>query len=278
MDGVPKSIDGLEHTVKYNGFKGIELQLPSLCRHGNGHVISDDVKGHLVHHLRNYRIHLSRHNGRPILLFWKIDLMETSSWAGGHEPQVIGDFGQGHGTSFHRAGNCHKGVQILGGINQVKGLHQLHAADLCQIWNNASQINRIGIEAGSHCSSSHIQGPHFIHGFVHPVDIPHNGHRIGFEFLPQADGHGVLHLGAAHFQHVVKLLCFLAQRLVQPAKFLLRSGKKPQGSHFSGCGNDIVGRLAAVDMVIGIDNAVISFFPSQNFDGTVGNHLIGVHI
>ena len=42
----------------------IELQLTGFGCHGDGYVVADDFKAHLVHHFRDHRIDLARHDGR----------------------------------------------------------------------------------------------------------------------------------------------------------------------------------------------------------------------
>ena len=71
---------------------------------------------------------------------------------------------------------------------------------------------------------------------------------------------------------------FLFQSFVKPQKLLFQIAQKPQGGHFAGCGNHIICGLPAVYIVIGMDNMVIAFFASQDFDGTVGNYFVCIHI
>ena len=50
------------------------------------------------------------------------------------------------------------------------------------------------------------------------------------------------------------------------------------GSELCRSGDHIIGRLGAVDMVIGMDHGIITFLSSHEFDRTVSNDLVGVHI
>ena len=80
-DRIGQSVDGLEHTVENNGLKGIQLQLSGFRRHGDGQVISNDVKGNLVYHLRYDGIDLARHDGRSVLPDRKIDFIKACFWS-----------------------------------------------------------------------------------------------------------------------------------------------------------------------------------------------------
>ena len=91
--GVSQGIDGLEQAVEDDRLESVQLQLACLSSHGDGHVISDDIEGNLVHYLRNNRVYLARHDGRTILLCRKVNLMEAGAGTGGHEAKVIGNLG-----------------------------------------------------------------------------------------------------------------------------------------------------------------------------------------
>lgn len=89
-----------------------------------GHVITDDVKGHLVYHLGDNGVYLTRHDGRTVLFCRQIDLAETGSGAGGHQSEIVGDLGKRHGTGLDSSGYCYEGIQVLGSIDKVKSLYK----------------------------------------------------------------------------------------------------------------------------------------------------------
>jgi len=107
----------LEHAIEDDGFKSIQFQLSCFRCHGNGHIITDNIKSHLVYHFRDNRVYLTRHNGRTILLCRQIDLTETGFGSGRHQSQVIGNLGQCYRTGFDGTGNCHKRIQVLCGVD-----------------------------------------------------------------------------------------------------------------------------------------------------------------
>ena len=51
----------------------------------------------------------------------------------------------------------------------------------------------------------------------------------------------------------------------------LQSGQMDRG------GNDVITGLAAIDMVIGVHRFVAAF-TSENFGGTIGDDLVGIHV
>ena len=101
---------------------------------------------------------------------------------------------------------------------------------------------------------------------------------VAAEFLAEPDGRGVLQMGAANFEHVVKFLRLALQRLLQSGQ---RRDQPPfhrlQRGQMDGRGNDVVARLPAVDVVVGM-NQFFAAFAAEQLDGPVGDHLIGVHV
>ena len=77
---------------------------------------------------------------------------------------------------------------------------------------------------------------------------------------------------------MIKLLRFSGKRVLQPEKLFFQILKELQRGHLSGGGNDVIGGLAAVHMVIGVYDGVIAFLSSAEFNGAIGDYLIGVHV
>ena len=77
---------------------------------------------------------------------------------------------------------------------------------------------------------------------------------VAAEFLAQPDGHGVLQMGAADLDDVRELLRLLEQRhvqLVQCRDQFVRDTVKR--CDVDGGGDDVVARLAAVDVIVRVD-------------------------
>lgn len=77
VHGVGQRADRLEQAVEDDRLKGVELELPALGGHGDGHVVADDEERHLIDDLRNDRVHLARHDRRAVLPRREIDLAEA---------------------------------------------------------------------------------------------------------------------------------------------------------------------------------------------------------
>ena len=124
----------------------------------------------------------------------------------------------------------------------------------------------------------HVQAAHLVLGPLEAGDVPADGLAVCPELLPQADGHRVLHLSAPHLQHVVKLLRLALQSLAQPLQLDLSPHQQLEHRHLPCRGEHVVGGLAAVDMVVGVDQAVVPLLAPQQLNGPVGDDLVGVHV
>ena len=106
--------------------------------------------------------------------------------------------------------------------------------------------------------------------------IQHRGEAI--ESLAQSHGHGVLQLGTSHLQHVLELLAFLAESGDESAEVLQETEMAEVHTDMYGGGISVVGGLRAVHMVIGGAELVFASLVAHDFEGAVGNHLVGIHI
>ena len=86
------------------------------------------------------------------------------------------------------------------------------------------------------------------------------------------------YLGAAHLDHMVEFLCLIGQGQLQALQLQPQLHEQADRCHLSRSGDHIVCRLTKIDIIIGMDDAVISLLPSQKLDRTVGDHFIGVQL
>ena len=77
---------------------------------------------------------------------------------------------------------------------------------------------------------------------------------------------------------MVKFLRLLGKCGVEAKQLLLQILQQTKGSHLACSGDDVVGGLAAVYMVVGMYDGVIALLAAQKLDGAVGDDLIGIHI
>ncbi len=98
------------------------------------------------------------------------------------------------------------------------------------------------------------------------------------EFLAERHRHGVLQVGAAHFQDLVELFALREERLLQSPQ-CVHINVEPQDQREAERRRiDVVGRLAEVDMVVGIDELILALLVAERFQRKVRDHLVRVHV
>ena len=70
----------------------------------------------------------------------------------------------------------------------------------------------------------------------------------------------------------------MLQGLAQPLQLDLGPHQQLEHRHLPRRGEHVVGGLAAVDMVVGVDQGVVPLLAPQQLNGPVGDDLIGVHV
>ena len=134
------------------------------------------------------------------------------------------------------------------------------------------------VEAGSDGRSTHVD-------FVQEHHIASQiGHFLlqvvgkGVKLLSRCHGHGVLQLGASHLYHVAELIALGPEG----GDELLQAGHErlvhTDDGVADGCGVGIVGGLSAVHVVVGGAVGVVAALMPHQFECTVGNDLVGVHV
>ena len=101
---------------------------------------------------------------------------------------------------------------------------------------------------------------------------------ITAEFLAEANRCRIHQMGATDLHHFVEFPGFGCQGLVQSCNAGNRWCLEAfQGRHMDSRRDHIVAGLADIDMIVGVDRAATTG-AAQQFDGTVGDDLIGVHV
>ncbi len=104
-----------------------------------------------------------------------------------------------------------------------------------------------------------------------------NGFGIGAKLLTQAHRYGILQMGAAGFNHIIKLDGFGLQGSAQILQHSQQFIQPPKAAQPQCGGNHIVGGLRHVDVVIGMDS-VLAQLPTQDLSGPVGDDFVDIHI
>src|SRR5690606_14343374 len=130
-----------------------------------------------------------------------------------------------------------------------------------------------GVDAGAHRGAAERELGEPRQGGLDPGDaVAHLG-GVAAELLPQGDRGGVHEVGAAGLDDVGELLGLAFQGAgegVERGQQVADHGGG--GGDVDGGGEDVVGRLRGVDVVVRVHR------PAQDRAGDVGDDLVGVHV
>ncbi len=135
-----------------------------------------------------------------------------------------------------------------------------------------------GVDARAHRRAAQGQFAQMLFSRPEPLQSVPDLAGVTAEFLSQADGRGVLQVRAPDFEHVVEFRRLLLQRARQFGQGRDQRPLDPfQRRQVNGRRNGVVAGLAAVDVVVGMDQFAAALAAEQ-FAGPVGDDLVGVHI
>ena len=98
------------------------------------------------------------------------------------------------------------------------------------------------------------------------------------EFLAESNWCGVLEVRATDLEDVIELLRLSEQRLMQLVeRWNQLMDYAVQRCEMNRGGNNVVARLALIDMIVRMDRLVAAC-AAEELDCPVGNHLVGVHV
>ncbi len=108
------------------------------------------------------------------------------------------------------------------------------------------------------------------------VLVQHHGERR--ELLAEGHGHRVLELGAAHLQHVAELDGLAGEGVLEDGHRLEQAAHREHRRDLDGGRVDVVGGLAEVDVLVGVQVCVLPLGVPEQLQRAVGHDLVGVHV
>ena len=193
--------------------------------------------------------------------------------AGAHPAQVVGDLVEAdrHGSQLARC--LDQPVLRALCLEVVARLRQRQAGALRQHRDRPRGEARRHVDAGADRGAAEGQLRQPGQGGRQALDAGADLGRVAAELLAQRDRRGVHEVRPAGLHHARELVALGLQRLRQ----MLQCGKEVvdqagRGGQVDAGREDVVARLAGVDVVVGMDG------PSQSLRRQRGDHLVGVHV
>ena len=278
VDGVGEPGQALEEALGDHRLHHVELELACLRRESNGGIVADDLEADLIRHLRDDRVDLSRHDAGSRSLRRKIDLTKSAARAGRKESEVVAHLGYLNGKTLYGAGIAYVGTGIRGGLHKVQGADEGLAGQLAEILGAKFRKTRDGVESGSDGGAAHVDFMKQLYVAVEIEDFLLKIVGKGVEFLTYGHRDGILELGAAHLDDLGVFLGLGTERIDQACEAADKMLVHPHQGQTDRRRIDIVGGLAAIDVVVRIAVLIVSFLMAHDFQGPVRYDLVSVHV
>ncbi len=167
---------------------------------------------------------------------------------------------------------------VLGGFDEVGRGDQGQAGDVGEVAAGRFGVAGGGVETGADRGRAEVDLVDQLEGLREPaaVLVEHDGE--GGELLPECHRHGVLQLGAAHLQHVAELDGLAGEGVLEDGHGVEQAAHRRYGRDSDGGRVDVVGGLAEVDVLVGVQVPVLAPGVAQQLQRPVGDDLVGVHV
>ena len=149
---------------------------------------------------------------------------------------------------------------------------------MAQGFNAIAGIFRLTAYARTYGRGSHIHYKEIRCSLIQMLDLIFQNGSKASEGLAQSHWHRILKLCTSHLHDIGKLHALEPEAVNHLAKFVLELKMREIESEMTEGWIGIIGTLAAVHVIIRLDIAEISKFVTQNLQGAVGYHLVGIHV
>ena len=277
--GIGHQVGRLKHIVDHHRLVDVELEVALRAGEGHGGVVPENLHADHRHRLALRWVHLARHDRTSRLVFRNRDLTDPAARPRGEPADVIGDLEQGHRQAPFDGADIDEGIVGRERGELVLRRHERMAGLAGDELRRHVPKLRVGIEAGADGRAADRQ---FVEAREGSLD---RGHPVvelrppGRHLLAERDRRGILEVGAADLDDLGRPLLEVGKHVAQ----LPHRRQEAVVDHLDG-GNvhrgrkGVVRRLAAIDVVVGMNRLLRAHLATGDLDGAVRDHLVGVHV
>ena len=135
-----------------------------------------------------------------------------------------------------------------------------------------------GVQAGTDGGGAQVHFQQQLLAALDGFDLFTQGHGERVELLTQGHGNRILQLGTTHLQDLLEFNRLGIECRNQVLQRVQGHISAVDHGHAETGRVGIVGGLALVDVVIGVDDVVTAFFQTHDLQGDVGQYFVGVHV
>ena len=274
-----EQLDRLDRIVQDDRLVDVELEVA--LRAGEGHrvIVAEDLDGHHRQRLRLRGIDLARHDRGAGLVLGNRQLAQPGARPRGIPAYVVGDLHEGPGQRAQGAARRHHRVvggqrgELVGRLDErLAGL----ARDLgCRPRAEPGMRVQPGADGGAAQGQRVEARQRGAHAGRRLVELRHPAR----DHLAERQRGGILQVRAPDHHEASVRARLGVERVAQGADGgQERLGQRQHGRHVHHGREHVVGRLAAVDVVVGMDRLLAARHAARELDGAVGDDLVGVHV
>ena len=279
IGGGGEQIDRLQHRVSDHRQVDIELEVARAARHRHRHVVADDPGRHHGQRLRLGGVDLAGHDGGARLVGGDEDLADAAARAAREPAHVVGDLVERAGRGLERTRYRHQRLLAAHRGEAVGRLGERKAGTLGDRRRHLPRVGGSGVQPGADRGAPDRQLQDERQDGADRVFADAELIRVAGELLAEGERGRILEVGAPDLDDVVERLRLRLQGGAQ----LRHGGQQPlddlhRDRDVDRARKDVVGRLRAIDMIVGVHAAVRAQRIPHPLRRPVGDHLVGVHV
>ena len=259
--------------------EGVQLEVAFGAAHGHRHVGGDDLDGDHQHRLGLGRVDLAWHDRRSGLVGGEDQLVDPGPRARPEPAQIVGDLEQGDGRRLQPGVRAHHPVQrALRGELVGRGLERgpRHRRDLRR--HLLAEAYR-GVQPSTDRGAAHGQLQQAVGGVLGFGDRVIERADVAGPLLADCQRYRVLQVGPADLDHVGPLSRVAPDRITEPPERRDRlPGRHRVGGDVHRGREGVIGRLAHVHVIVGMDRLLRAEGPAHQLDAPVRDDLVHVHV
>lgn len=271
----------MEEVADDQGLVDVELELAVHATDGGGDVVTHDLGADHGQGLALGGVDLARHDAAAGLVLGQVQLTKTATGTAAEVSDILGDLGKGAGEGVEGSVGLNNG--IVGGqrLELVGGGLELGASHLADLLSNGLGKALKGVDTGTNGSTTLGEKSQVRERALNALDAEVELSNIARELLSEGERSGVLKVSATDLDDLLglKLVDLLLDGLTEASK----GGEEltlelEDGGNVHDGGEGVVGRGAAVDVVVRVDGRLAANLATEELNGTVGDDLVGVHV
>jgi hypothetical protein len=225
------------------------------------------------------RVDLSRHDGGTGLVLGEDEFAQTAARAGSEVTDILGDLEQRAGKGVQRARCLNNGVVGSENLELVGGSLELGAGQLADFDGNGLVETLEGVQTSTNGSATLCKVAQVRQRSIDALNVAVKLGNVARELLAKSKRGGVLEMGTSDLDDVLEVLNLLLESVTEAFQGREESVLEFHNSgDVHGSGERIVGGSGHVDVVIGVDRLLGAHLAAENFNGSVGNDLVRVHV